>query len=116
MSAIEQFLQQLRQAPETIQFEDTLALIDSEFNFSPVRFRNGDLLNEAGENIGSCKLLAFAKRYDLSAPEVLACFGRHYRKLLNNPEGDDHQNIRNFMRYGWSGIEFEGEPLFPRSR
>ena len=30
-------------------------------------------------------------------------FGEHYRSVKENPEGDDHQNIRNFMKYGWEG-------------
>jgi hypothetical protein len=114
MSAIEHFLQQLRQAPDTIQFEAVIAIINDAFDFSPVRFRNGDLMNECGQNTGSCKLLAFAKRYNLSTAETLTCFGDYYRDLLKHPDGTDHQNIRNFMRYGWSGVEFEQEPLAPR--
>jgi hypothetical protein len=30
---------------------------------------------------------------------------------LKNPAGTDHQNIRNFMKTGWNGIQFEGEAL-----
>ncbi len=26
-------------------------------------------------------------------------------------ESDDHANIRNFMKTGWAGIQFEGEVL-----
>jgi hypothetical protein len=31
--------------------------------------------------------------------------------VLENLEGDDHQNIRNFMKYGWEGIQFKNEAL-----
>jgi hypothetical protein len=35
--------------------------------------------------------------------------------VLKNPDGTDHQNIRNFMKHGWDGVRFEGEPLKPRA-
>ncbi|WP_369821068.1 HopJ type III effector protein [Oleiphilus sp. HI0067] len=31
--------------------------------------------------------------------------------MLENPEGTDHQNIRNFIEFGWEGVAFEGESL-----
>ena len=34
-----------------------------------------------------------------------------YQYGLGNPEGIDHQNIRNFMEFGWEGVVFEGEAL-----
>jgi hypothetical protein len=30
---------------------------------------------------------------------------------LGDPSGTNHQNIRNFMKTGWNGIQFEGEAL-----
>ncbi|MAL97108.1 HopJ type III effector protein [Hydrocarboniclastica marina] len=112
----ETFLKKLNTAPDDIQFTDTMAVIDAGFTFTPTGFRNGDLNNEPGQNSGSCKLLAFARREGLSEAQVLACFGDYYRKdVLNNPSGTDHQNIRNFMRTGWKGVSFEGEPLAPRA-
>jgi len=42
----------------------------------------------------------------------LALFGDYYRSdVLKNPEGSDHQNIRNFMHKGWAGVTFKGEAL-----
>ena len=68
--------------------------------------------NAAGENSGSCKLFAFAQLQNLSEAETLACFGAYYyEEVLENPEGTNHQNIRNFMITGWDGIHFEGEAL-----
>ncbi|WP_188863865.1 HopJ type III effector protein, partial [Aliivibrio fischeri] len=43
---------------------------------------------------------------------TLACFGQYYRHdVLENPQGDDHQNIRNFMVTGWAGVQFKTQAL-----
>jgi hypothetical protein len=104
-------LQTLERTPERVEFEDTLAVIDALYDFAPTAFRNGDIVNTAGQNSGSCRLFAFAKLHGLTEQQTLACFGRHYRDVLNNPEGDDHQNIRNFMRHGRTRIHFDAMPL-----
>ena len=106
------FLQRLNEAPETIAFADTIAVIEAFYDFTPTEFRNSDLLNEAGKNNGSCKIFAFAKLQELAPAMTLHCFGDYYRKdVLEHPEATDHQNIRNFMKTGWAGISFEGEAL-----
>ena len=105
-------LDQLKNAAENIQFNDVIAYIDQHFNFAPTRFTNGKLVNEANQNDGSCKIFSFAKLNKLSKEETLALFGDYYRKdVLENPDAEDHQNIRNFMKYGWEGISFEGAAL-----
>jgi hypothetical protein len=105
-------INKIKTSPETIQFSDVIAYIDSHYDFQPTAFKNGDTLNEAGQNNGSCKVFAFGLLNKLSQNETLACFGDYYRKdVLGNPEGTDHQNIRNFIKYGWEGIEFEGLAL-----
>ena len=39
--------------------------------------------------------------------DTLQLFGRFYREdVLKNPSGDDHGNIRNFMKSGWDGVAF----------
>ncbi|MDR6514229.1 HopJ type III effector protein [Chryseobacterium camelliae] len=104
--------EQLKNAPETIQFKEFIAYIDEHYDFTPVKFTNGDTVNEAGQNNGSCKVFSFARLNSLSKEETLNLFGEFYREdVLKNPEGTDHQNIRNFMQYGWDGIAFEGEVL-----
>lgn len=109
---MEAFLQRLRENPDQIEFADTIAVIDANYVFTPTAFRNGDTHNAAGQNNGSCKIFAFAKLHRLSEAETLACFGRYYRDdVLQHPDASDHQNIRNFMRSGWRGVEFEGEAL-----
>ena len=40
----------------------------------------------------------------LSKEETLALFGGYYRDVVATPEGDDHPNIRNFMKSGWEGV------------
>lgn len=106
------FLQQLKTQPESIAFTDTIAVIDANYNFTPTAFKNGELQNEAGQNNGSCKLFAFAKLQNLTPQETLACFGAYYRDdVLMHPEATDHQNIRNFMKFGWGGIKYAGNAL-----
>ena len=109
------FLQRLNNAPDSIAFDDTIAVIDAHYDFTPTAFNNGATRNEAGQNNGSCKLLSFAKLHKLSQQQTLACFGDYYRKdVLGNPDGSDHQNIRNFMKTGWEAVRFEGEALAPK--
>ena len=106
------FLRRLEEAPEQISFNDTIGMIEAVYQFTPTAFTNGGLHNAAGQNNGSCKILFFAKLHRLSAAQTLHCFGDYYRKdVLGNPSGTDHQNIRNFMQTGWSGITFEGQVL-----
>ena len=106
------FLANLSDQPASIQFEDTMAVIEANFDLAPTAFKNGNTYNEANQNNGSCKIFAFAQVTGLSPEATLACFGKFYREdVLGNPDGDDHANIRNFIEFGWDGIEFEGEAL-----
>ncbi len=109
------FLQKLNNTPNDIAFSDTMAIIEALYEFSPAAFKNGELNNEQGQNSGSCKLFAFAQMQGLSPQQTLACFGAYYRDdVLKHPEGNDHQNIRNFMKNGWTGIQFSASPLQPK--
>jgi DNA-binding IscR family transcriptional regulator len=104
--------EQLERAPETIDFKDVIAFIDEHYDFTPTKFINGNTVNEDGQNNGSCKIFSFAKLNDFSKQETLHLFGEFYREdVLENPDGTDHQNIRNFIEYGWDGISFEGKAL-----
>ncbi len=109
---LDTFLSKLQQQPEQIEFIDTMAVINATYQFTPTEFSNGSLNNNADQNNGSCKIFAFGLLNDLSEQQTLACFGTYYRDdVLKNPDGDDHQNIRNFMQTGWQGINFKGQPL-----
>jgi len=47
----------------------------------------------------------------LTEQQTLNCFCAYYRDdVLHQPDADDHQNIRNFIKIVWSGIAFEGVP------
>ena len=109
---LESFIEKLKQSPQTVLFPETIAVIEENYIFTPTTFKNGTVENKAGENSGSCKLFSFAKLQNLSKDATLACFGSYYfEDVLKNPEAIDHQNIRNFMKFGWDGIKFEGEAL-----
>lgn len=109
---MQSFLQRLGSAPEDVTFDETMAVIDAHYDFTPTAFRNGTLHNAAGQNNGSCKLFSFARLHGLPQQQTLHCFGKHYRDdVLKHPDGSDHQNIRNFIKTGWNSIEFDGDAL-----
>ena len=114
---IQDFLNKLYAEPASISFSDTIATIDANYHFTPTRFCNDNQVNEAGQNSGSCKLFSFARLQGLSEQQTLACFGDYYRiDVLQHPDKNDHQNIRNFMQQGWAGVNFDGEALQPLQR
>lgn len=112
---LETFKNKLKHTPEAVEFNDTMAVIESNYDFTPTAFTNGNLQNDAGQNSGSCKLFALAKLEGFTPEETLACFGKFYfDEVLNDPDGTGHQNIRNFMNTGFDGLTFEGEPLIAK--
>ncbi len=62
---LEDFKNKLKGNPREIKFSETMAVIDANYEFKPKAFKNGELLNAAGENSGSCKLFAFAQKQNL---------------------------------------------------
>ncbi|WP_028891470.1 HopJ type III effector protein [Tenacibaculum sp. 47A_GOM-205m] len=112
---LDRFKETIQSAPEKVEFSDTMSVIENVYNFTPTAFKNGDLYNEAEKNKGSCKVFSFAIQQGFSKEETLACFGQYYfEDVLKNPEGTDHQNIRNFMKTGFEGLLFEGDALKKR--
>ena len=114
--SLQTLLEQLKAAPESTNFTDVIAVIDDYYDYQDCEFTNGvgatAAVNAAGSNVGSCKILAFAQLNELSEAQTLACFGAYYRDdVLGSPEGSDHQNIRNFMKSGWAGVNFKGTAL-----
>jgi len=95
-----------------VDFKSVIQVIDSEYKFIPTRFVNGHQVNEADTNNGSCKIFGFAKLNGLNEQATLNAFGDFYAvDVLQNPEKEDHQNIRNFMKSGWAGIKFDGDSV-----
>ena len=112
MNNIENFLNKVKQNPELIKFQETIEVIDLNYTFTATSFKNGNHNNNVGENNGSCKIFAFAKLNNLEKNQTLHLFGNYYSNdVLKNPDRNDHQNIRNFMVFGWDGISFDGEAL-----
>lgn len=112
---INDFLKKLELDPSRIDFEEAMAIIDAHYSFEPTAFKNGATNNKSGENNGSCKIFAFGLLHRLSEQQTLACFGDYYRRdVLANPDNDDHQNIRSFIKNGWHGISFEGAALIEK--
>ncbi|WP_019529221.1 HopJ type III effector protein [Dasania marina] len=114
--SIPALITQLQQTPNSVEFNQVMNAIANNFDYSATRFSNGpELINEAGTNEGSCKIFAFAQLMQLDPTQTLACFGRYYRDdVLLHPEGNDHANIRAFIKHGWQGIQFEGVALVNR--
>ncbi|WP_374088541.1 HopJ type III effector protein [Methylomicrobium lacus] len=113
--SLSQFLEKIK-TNVPVDFQETIAVITEHYDYRPAEFRNGlgedCLVNSAGVNEGSCKIFAFALLHDLDKQQTLNLFGDFYRvDVLGDPDGKSHQNIRNFIKYGWEGIEFEEMPL-----
>lgn len=97
------------------RFEQTLAFISQHYAYTPTAFINGSLPSKAGQNEGSCKLLALAKLEGLSTEETLLAFGEHYQSVLATPEGHDHGNTRALMISGLEAVHFDTAPLASKS-
>lgn len=108
-------LDKIKQNPEEISFDEVIAYIDEHYDFVPTAFQNGEVLNEENQNNGSCKIFSFAKKLGLNEKNTLFLFGNFYRKdVLGDLQGTNHQNIRNFMKTGWEGINFHRESLLEK--
>jgi hypothetical protein len=107
------FRQQL--ASHKVVFSDTLALVEKWYNLHPTSFKNGldaqVVENAIGTNEGSLKVFALGRLNGFSPEQALNSFGEHFRDVENTPSGQDHQNIRQFIRHGWAGVQFESAPL-----
>lgn len=115
----EQLLALIESAPEDVEFDQVMAVIDRSYDYAPTAFSVGSgphrVESPAGSNEGSCKIFAFARLAALSPQQTLACFGHYYRDdVLGRPDGADHANIRAFMRFGPRSVVFDGEPLQDR--
>ena len=108
---IPEFKTKLKTTPTAISFKETMQVIENYYTFNPTAFKNGDIINNAGENNGSCKLFAFAMHQEFTKEATLFSFGEHYQTVLADKNGTSHQNIRNFMQTGFKGLSFENEAL-----
>lgn len=114
---LEQLLDRARTL-DVIGFDEVMAVIADHYTYTPTAFSNGQgdpkVLNQAGQNEGSCKLFAFAQLHGLDRIQTLNLFGDFYhREVLEDSEGSAHANIRAFMQTGWDGVRFDAPPLAP---
>jgi len=102
-------------AGQPVSFAETMTVIGENYHYQATEFSNGlndqVLTSPAGTNEGSCKIFAFARLHQLDQAQTLSLFGEYYQDVLNDPDGNGHQNIRQFMKFGWAGIRFAGQAL-----
>ncbi len=113
---LEKLLEQIINSPQSVDFTDVMEAINVSYHYTPTQFTNGfaedKVVNEAGTNEGSCRVFAFGLDQQLNEQQTLACFGTFYRDdVLGNLDGEDHANIRAFIKHGWAGISFNGQVL-----
>ena len=88
---------------DSLKFEEVMDIIETHYEVGLIEFKNGDIVNKPGENEGSAKLLSYAALSEFDKDTTLKLWGQYYREVLADPDGDSHQNIRNFMKTGWEG-------------
>jgi len=106
-SDCELFNANVEMSADELKFEDVIELIDVHYEYGLIEFKNGEIVNQQGENEGSAKLLSYAALSEMDKATTLKLWGQYYREVLANPSGTDHANIRNFMKTGWEGVPFE---------
>lgn len=92
-------------------FSEVISYIEEKYHCVATAFKNGEVQNAADQNQGSAKVLYFAQLNKLSKEDTLKLFAEHYQNVIENPQEDSHQNIRNFMKHGWEGVSFDGVVL-----
>lgn len=102
-SECEVFNSNLEMDGSDISFEEVMEIIDTHYESQLLEFKNGDMVNPQGENEGSAKILSYAALSQLDKETTLKLWGQYYREVKDDPSGSSHQNIRNFMKYGWEG-------------
>lgn len=74
----DQLIQQIKQDPKTVEFDEVMAVINTHYAYTDTRFTNGvddDMaINEAGSNAGSCRIFASGQLHGLKQAETLASF------------------------------------------
>jgi hypothetical protein len=106
-SECEVFNANVEMSGDDLTFEEVMQMIDEHYEDGLIEFKNGDMVNAQGENMGSAKILSYAALSQMDKDTTLKLWGQYYREVLADPDGDSHPNIRNFMKYGWDGVPFE---------
>lgn len=98
-------------ATDQHMFADTLAFVETWYDFTPTAFNNGHVPNQADQNQGSAKVFALSQLLKMTKEQTLGCFGEHYRDVLATPDVDNHHNLRRVLREGNGNIKFDQFPL-----
>mmetsp|Transcript_93452 Transcript_93452/g.185414 ORF Transcript_93452/g.185414 Transcript_93452/m.185414 type:complete len:376 (+) Transcript_93452:1-1128(+) len=110
-------LAKVQASPSEVDFNDVLACIEDNYDYTAVSFKNGSVSSTPGQNAGSAKVFSLGRLLGLGADETLLLFGQHYRDVQKTPEETSHGNIRAFMQTGWDGVEFpDGLALAPKEK
>lgn len=102
-SGCEVFNANMEMDADSITFEEVMEMINANFETGLIEFKNGDIVNKQGENAGSAAVLSYGALAGFDKETTLKLWGQYYREVLDDPDGDSHQNIRNFMKFGWDG-------------
>ena len=101
-----EFAERIKKGGSVKNFDETLSLIDTHYNYFAVPFTCGDAVNPPNVNTGAAKVFSFGLMTKMSVDETLKLFGEHYDSVKSNPNGSDHANIRNFIKKGWAGSTY----------
>eukprot|EP00579_Thalassiosira_antarctica_P000180 CAMPEP_0201866554 /NCGR_PEP_ID=MMETSP0902-20130614/1099_1 /ASSEMBLY_ACC=CAM_ASM_000551 /TAXON_ID=420261 /ORGANISM="Thalassiosira antarctica, Strain CCMP982" /LENGTH=214 /DNA_ID=CAMNT_0048391543 /DNA_START=35 /DNA_END=679 /DNA_ORIENTATION=+ len=104
--ACDLFNANLEMGGDDLMFDEFITLCDEQYEYGLIEFGNGGMVNKEAENDGSAKVLSYAALADFDKEMTLKLWGQFYRDVLAKPDGTDHQNIRNFMKTGWEGVDF----------
>ena len=74
----EVFNANLEMSGDEIKFEEVIEIIDTHYEYGLIEFKNGDILNQAGENEGSAKVLSYAALSDLDKETTLKVSTDYY--------------------------------------
>jgi len=94
-----------------IDFDTIQNKITSILNTVPTRFVNNGVENAERENEGSLRILSIALLFQLTDDNALRLFWEHWESVQENPEGNDHQNIRQLNEYWLWGVKIHWLPF-----
>ena len=83
---VAELVQKIKTQAENIQFSEIIETVDANYNFTPTAFKNGETMNEANQNNGSCKVFSFAKNQrNLLKPSQLKLISSYYKLFIIKP-------------------------------
>lgn len=97
----EVFNANLEMSGDDVMFEDVIEIIDRHYEDGLIAWKNGDIYNEPGENVGSAKVLSYAALSGMDKEETLKVSFRVALRFGEEEVGemmeDEHANVRVFF-------------------